>query len=139
MSSAVLDNLLDRLNAGDEAAAEQVYLDYQPYLRMLVSRQLRPSLRAKFDTMDVVQSVWADLLVGIRRRAGWRFADRAHLQALLVRLARNRFLDRCRKHKHAVAREVPLSIDSPAGTIACELPRPARSRSAMSCGIACWR
>ncbi len=138
MSSAVLDNLLDRLNAGDEAAAEQVYLDYQPYLRMLVSRQLRPSLRAKFDTMDVVQSVWADLLVGIRR-AGWRFADRAHLQALLVRLrgigsstvvanTSTPWRGKCRSR----------SIRPPGRSLAnCRVP--ARSRGAMSCGIACWR
>jgi RNA polymerase sigma factor (sigma-70 family) len=123
MSSAVLDNLLNRLNEGDVAAAELVYQEYQPYLRMLISRRLRPALRAKFDTMDVVQSVWADLLAGIRR-AGWQFPDRAHLQAFLVRLARNRFLDYCRKHRHAVAREVPLSPDSPATDVACDQPRP---------------
>jgi RNA polymerase sigma factor (sigma-70 family) len=120
-----LDRLLDQLNGGDAAAAEQVFQTYEPYLRMMVRRQLRPPLRAKFDSMDVVQSVWADVLEGMRdRAAGWHFADRAHLQAFLVRLARNRFLDRCRKHKNALAREEPLTAGLPAEAIASNQPRP---------------
>ena len=65
-----VDRLLERLNRGDPAAAEQVFRTYEPYLRMLVHRQLRPPLRAKFDSMDVVQSVWADVLQGVRAPAG---------------------------------------------------------------------
>jgi RNA polymerase sigma factor (sigma-70 family) len=118
-----LDRLLDRLNGGDAAAAAEVFQAYEPYLRMMVRRRLRPPLRAKFDSMDVVQSVWADVLEGVRG-AGWHFADRAHLQAFLVRLARNRFLDRCRKHRSALAREEPLTDALPAEAIASGLPRP---------------
>jgi RNA polymerase sigma-70 factor (ECF subfamily) len=118
-----LDRLLEQLNRGDMAAAEQVYREFEPYLRMLVRRQLRPVHRAKFDSMDVVQSVWADVLEGLRE-SDWRFADRVHLQAFLARLARNRFLDRCRKHRNAMAREEPLSGASPADTIASQGPRP---------------
>ncbi len=107
MSEALLDNLLDRLNNGDAAAAEEIHAIYGPYLQMLVRRRLRPALRAKFDSMDVVQSVWADVLEGVRG-GGRRFKDRAHLQAFLVRLARNRFLDRCRKYGKRSAREEPI-------------------------------
>ena len=123
MSTAHLDELLERLNGGDEAAAEQVFRTYEPYLRIVVRRQIRAPLRAKFDSMDVVQSVWADILEGVRD-AGWHFADRAQLQAFLVRLARNRFLDRCRKYKHDLAREEPLASSSPAEAIASDSPRP---------------
>jgi RNA polymerase sigma factor (sigma-70 family) len=123
MSTAHLDELLQRLNTGDEAAAEQVFRTYEPYLRIVVRRQIRAPLRAKFDSMDVVQSVWADILEGVRD-AGWHFADRAQLQAFLVRLARNRFLDRCRKHKHDLAREEPLASASPVEAIASDSPRP---------------
>src|SRR5580704_89166 len=105
-STPPLDQLLERLNSGDAAVAEQVFREYEPYLRILVRRQLRPALRAKFDSMDVVQSVWADVLEGLRESV-WSFRDRAHLQAFLVRLARHRFLDRCRKHRIALAREEP--------------------------------
>jgi RNA polymerase sigma-70 factor (ECF subfamily) len=118
-----LDRLLEQLNRGDPAAAEQVFREYEPYLRMLVRRQLRPAHRVKFDSMDVVQSVWTDVLEGLRD-AGWHFSDRVHLQAFLARLARNRFLDRCRKHHNAVAREEPLTNASPAEAIAARGPRP---------------
>lgn len=123
MSADSLDQLLEQLNTGDAAAAEQVFLTYEPYLRMLVRRQISPPLRSKFDSMDVVQSVWADVLEGVQK-AGWHFEDRAHLRAFLVRLTRNRFLDRCRKHRKALAHEEPLAGSLPAESIASDLPRP---------------
>src|SRR5947208_6668606 len=97
MSSKSLDLLLEKLCSGDGAAAEQVFLAYEPYLRKVVRRQLPPRLRAKFDSVDVVQSVWADVLHGFRE-AGWRFADRDHLRAFLVKVTRHRFIDRYRQH-----------------------------------------
>jgi RNA polymerase sigma-70 factor (ECF subfamily) len=123
MSTEHVDRLLDQLNSGDARAAEQVFRTYEPYLRMLVRRQLRTPLRAKFDSMDVVQSVWADVLEGVRE-AGWHFNDRAHLQAFLVRLAKNRFIDRCRKHRNALALEEPLVDELPPASIASAEPRP---------------
>jgi RNA polymerase sigma factor (sigma-70 family) len=123
VSTEHLDRLLDRLNGGDATAAEEVFRAYEPYLQMLVRRQLRPALRAKFDSMDVVQSVWADVLEGFEK-SDWRFEDRAHLEAFLARLTRNRFLDRCRKHRNALEREERLSDDSPAGAVASDQPRP---------------
>ncbi len=123
MSTEHLDRLLDRLNGGDPTVAEEVFREYEPYLQMLVRRQLRPALRAKFDSMDVVQSVWADVLDGLER-SSWRFEDRAHLKAFLVRLTRNRFLDRCRKHRNALEHEERLTETSPAGSVASDQPRP---------------
>ena len=72
MSSDPLDVVLDKLCSGDAAAAEHVFLAYEPYLRLVVRRQLPDRLRLKFDSVDIVQSVWADLLRGFRQ-AGWRF------------------------------------------------------------------
>lgn len=99
-----LSTLLEKLVSGDDAAASEVFVKYEPYLRMVVRKNLTPSLRTKFDSMDIVQSVWADLVHGFRE-AGWRFADVQHLQAFLVQLTRNRFIDRLRRHKTALARE----------------------------------
>jgi RNA polymerase sigma-70 factor (ECF subfamily) len=102
-----LDLLLAKLCRGDSAAAEQVFLAYEPYLRLVVRRQLSPHLRAKFDSVDIVQSVWADVLDGFRE-AGWRFVDVAHLRAFLVKATRNRFIDRIRQHQRALEREQTL-------------------------------
>jgi RNA polymerase sigma-70 factor (ECF subfamily) len=110
MNTEPLDALLERLTAGDTAAAEQVFRRYEPFLRLVVRRHLSPGLRAKFDSMDIVQSVWADLVRGFRR-AGWRFTSAAQLQAFLVRLTRDRFIDRFRQHRRAVELEQALEDD----------------------------
>jgi RNA polymerase sigma-70 factor (ECF subfamily) len=103
-----LDRLIERLNDGDIVAAERAFLAYEPYLRMAVRRQLNGALRAKLDSLDIVQSVWADLLSGFRA-AGWRFNDRSHLRAFLVRVTRNRLIDRRRQHHRALEQEQPLA------------------------------
>jgi len=105
-----LDSLLDQLKQGDSAAAEQVFRTDAPYLRMVVRRQLSRGLRAKFDSMDVVQSVWADLWSGFRERR-WSFPDADHLRAFLVKVTQNRFLDRVRQHTPSLEREQPLPAD----------------------------
>jgi RNA polymerase sigma factor (sigma-70 family) len=107
MTHQPLDSLLEKLCSGDPDAAERVFLAFEPYLRMVVRKKLPGRLRAKFDSMDVVQSVWADVLRGFRE-AGWRFADEAHLRAFLVKLTRHRFIDHLRRNRTAVARERPL-------------------------------
>ena len=91
MSEDALDAVLEKLCSGDAASAEQVFRTYEPYLRRVVRRQLSPRLRAKFDSVDVVQSVWADLLTGFRE-GGWSFDDRDQLRAFLVRATRHRLI-----------------------------------------------
>jgi len=102
--------LLDRMTAGDVAAAEQLFLTFEPYLRKVVRRQLPDYLRRKFDSVDVVQSVWADLL------RGWGEPGRTvptadYLKAFLVRATRNRFIDRVRQHQAVLAYERPAEGD----------------------------
>src|SRR5205807_5644991 len=108
VNSVPLEILLEKLASGDSEAAGRVFLAYEPYLRMVVRRQLSPGLRAKFDSVDIVQSIWADVLRGFRD-AGWRFADAAHLRAFLVRLTHDRFIDRLRQHRRAVECERSLT------------------------------
>jgi RNA polymerase sigma-70 factor (ECF subfamily) len=98
--TAPLDRVLEQLCSGDPAVAERVFREYEPYLRMVVRRQLPKHLRAAFDSSDIVQSVWVDLLQGFRQ-AGWKFADETHLRAFLVRVTRNRFIDRVRQRATA--------------------------------------
>src|SRR5205814_4783020 len=91
--SEPLDQLLAQLCSGDTTAAGQVFVAFEPYLRKAVRRQLPPPLRSRFDSADVLQSVWADVLRGFRE-AGWRFVDVDHLRGFLFIATRNRLIDR---------------------------------------------
>jgi RNA polymerase sigma factor (sigma-70 family) len=103
-----LAELLEKLRGGDPAAAAEAFRAYEPHLRLVVGRHLPQRLRAKFDSLDVVQSVWADVLEGFSA-AGWRFADADHLRAFLVTLTRRRLVDRLRHFRAALERERHLS------------------------------
>ncbi len=107
MKTPALDLLLDKLCCGDNAAAERAFLEYEPYLRKVVRRLLPQRLRSKFDSVDIVQSAWSDLLQGFRD-SGWRFTDTEQLRAFLVRVTRNRFIDRYREHDPAARQEERL-------------------------------
>ena len=74
MRGTPADELIDRLARGDMQAAGALFDAYAPYLRALVRRQLSDQLRAKFDSADVVQSVWVQV---VRRlgRDGWTVED----------------------------------------------------------------
>src|SRR5947209_2293980 len=125
MNPDPLNELLDRLCGGDEAAAEQAFRTYEPYLRLVVRRLLPARMRAKFDSVDIVQSVWADVLHGFRE-AGYRFESPAHLRAFLIKATRNRFIDRVRQQKGATDHEQPLEhLDPGAGAKAPD-PRPSQ-------------
>lgn len=111
VSTENVESLLAKLSSGDSAAAEEVFRTYEPYLRVVVRRLLPARLRPKFDSVDVVQSVWVDVLHGLRE-ANWQFKTAAELRAFLVKVTRNRFIDRIRqqrvplKHQQALDEEV---------------------------------
>src|SRR5438270_808963 len=107
MTRPSLDDLLEKLCRGDLEAAEQVFVAYEPYLRQVVRRQFSARLRARFDSVDIIQSAWRDLLHGFSQ-AGWSFSNTAQLQAFLVKVTRNRFIDRYRQHSASLAKEASL-------------------------------
>jgi RNA polymerase sigma factor (sigma-70 family) len=121
-----LDELLAKLNDGDPAAAERAFVEYEPYLRKVVRRLLPATLRSKFDSVDVVQSVYGDVLVAFRE-GGMRFYTVAQLRAFLIRATRNRFIDRLRQHRTAARLEEPLG-----GTPFAQLPTSPRPRPSES-------
>jgi RNA polymerase sigma factor (sigma-70 family) len=121
MSAEPLDLLLDRLGRGDLAAVEQVVADYEPYLRALVRHSLPAPLRTKFDSLDVVQSVWVQVLRALRDGT-WQISDRDRLRALLVTVARRRLVSRYRRHGTALQREQRDGADLDV------LPAPAQPR-----------
>jgi RNA polymerase sigma-70 factor (ECF subfamily) len=104
MSTEPLDLLLEPLSRGDLVAVEQVVADYEPYLRALVRHALPGPLRARFDSLDVVQSVWLQVLRALREGA-WEIPDRRRLLALLVKVTRRRLVSCCRHHAPSVERE----------------------------------
>src|SRR5580698_5058206 len=96
MTSETSDNLLEQLLQGNIEVLGELFAVYESYLRAIVRSQLSGHLRAKFDSVDVVQSVWVQLL---RRMGedGCRVNDKNHLRALLVTIARRRLVSRARQ------------------------------------------
>lgn len=118
-----LDTLLERLTRGEMDAAGEVYRTFEPVLRAIVRRRLSPRLRSKFDSEDVVQSAWADILRGFRDE-GWRFTDREHLRAYLASVTHNHLVSSCRRFVARIEQEQPLEGDEQPGLPPSPQPRP---------------
>jgi RNA polymerase sigma-70 factor (ECF subfamily) len=89
-----IESVLTRLSHGDVTAAEHLYTAYAAYVRTVVRRRLGTHLRAKCDSADVAQSVWAQV---VRRvGAGWQVNTEPELRALLAVIARRRLATRAR-------------------------------------------
>ena len=101
------ERLLERLSRGEVVAAEELFTTYAPYLRAVVRGHLSDRLRAKYDSADVVQSVWVQVVRRLRED-GWRLNTEAELRALLVTVARRRAISRARHHAPAAGREQSL-------------------------------
>jgi RNA polymerase sigma-70 factor (ECF subfamily) len=118
-----LETLLDNMRAGDLRAVEQVLLAHEPLLRLIVRRRLSRRLRAKFDSLDVVQSVWVHVLHDFRA-GGCRIDSTAHLRNFLVRVTHNCLTDRLRRHRAPLERERPLGDNTAVYVAATGQPRP---------------
>lgn len=121
--SEPLDELLAQLSSGDVSAAEQIFVAFEPYLRKAVRRHLPAHLRAQFDSVDILQSVWADAFRGFRE-AGWRFSDADHLRGFLFVAIRNRVIDRVRKHQRSPTCIQPAGRHDGLDALASTEPRP---------------
>ena len=124
-----LDELLGKLNDGDDVAAEQAFVAYEPYLRKVVRRLLPAELRSKFDSVDVVQSVYGDVLVAFRA-GGMRFGSVTQLRAFLIKATRNRFIDRLRQNQTAARLERPFGSTEADRAPRSTRPRPSESAEA---------
>jgi RNA polymerase sigma factor (sigma-70 family) len=124
-----LDRLVERLSQGEMSAAESLYAEIAPYLRLVVRRNLPRRLRPKFDSVDVVQSVWADFIGGLQ--AGrWQFASAAQVRAFLLKSTRNRLIDRVRQYRVAVEHERSLAAAVSSDQWQCREPRPSQHAQA---------
>jgi RNA polymerase sigma-70 factor (ECF subfamily) len=113
----------ERFNRGDVDALETIVAAYEPYLRKVVRRQHLQRLRAKFDSSDVLQSVWASVLEGLHQDK-WHFSDETHLRAFLVRLALFRFIELCRQYRASLKCERPVAEIDELGRRAALCDRP---------------
>jgi RNA polymerase sigma-70 factor (ECF subfamily) len=82
-------SLLRRYQAGDEAAATDIYLRYAPRLRSLARRCCTPGYAGRFDADDVLQSVFRAFFHGARHRA-YAVPPDGELWGLLMVLALNK-------------------------------------------------
>jgi RNA polymerase sigma-70 factor (ECF subfamily) len=129
MNAEPLDILLQELRSGDVAAIERVFVTYETYLRVIVRRHIPRKLQAKFDSADVVQSVWAGLAPGFRD-GRWTFDTTAQLRAFLVKVTRRRLSDRLRRHRLDLEKEQPSEPGKPAVEPAAPQPRPSQTAQA---------
>ena len=60
--------LFESLNNRDIDAVERMFRAYEPRLRKVVRHQIPQGLRAKFDSVDVIQSVWMSVVPRLPRR-----------------------------------------------------------------------
>lgn len=92
-----LQQLLVRLQAGDEAAAAEVVALYESEMRRAIRVRLTdPRLRRVVDSADICQSVFANFFT--RAQFGeFDLEQSGDLTALLLTMARNKLLDQFRR------------------------------------------
>jgi RNA polymerase sigma-70 factor (ECF subfamily) len=114
-----LQAFLARIKAGDEDAARELLSRYEAQVRLVVRRQLPRLLRARFDSLDFLQSVWGSFF----RRMGAgpsEFEDPKNLVAFLARAARNKVIDEYRRAS-SLRGDVRLEESLSAGAYAFDL------------------
>ncbi|MFM1801340.1 MAG: hypothetical protein RJA81_692 [Planctomycetota bacterium] len=129
---ASLPSLLERLKQGDESAAGTILELYEAQVRLVVRRCLPRVLRSRFDSQDIMQSVWRSFFQRLRGQEveddhglseppsgdpSLVFGDSSQLFAFLSRMARNKVIDQYRREtaqKADIHRE--RTIHSEAGT-----------------------
>jgi RNA polymerase sigma-70 factor (ECF subfamily) len=105
-ASDSFSDLLRRVRSGDEDAAASLVQCYEQALQRFIRFRLAdPALRRVIDSLDVCQSVLASFFV--RATAGQYDLDSpAQLQALLLKMARNKLAMQFRRH-HTQKRHGP--------------------------------
>lgn len=88
--------LLDRLKAGDELAAEQIVDQYGPHLVNAIRRRVRTRrVQLVYSTEDCLQSVWGSIFANRERVV--EMESPQHLMRFLARVATNKLIDKQRQ------------------------------------------
>jgi len=88
-----LAELLERVKAGEDAAATELVQHYEPEIRRYVRfRMTSSSVRRFVDSLDICQSVLARFFYALNSDE-IEFADTRKLKAFLIQIAQNRIYD----------------------------------------------
>jgi RNA polymerase sigma-70 factor (ECF subfamily) len=98
---ATFEQLIQRVRQGDEQAAGELVRLYEPEVRRFIHFRLTtPALRRFVDSLDICQSVLANLFVHLDR-GSLQLDNPDQLRRLLITMARNKLHDHARKMKAA--------------------------------------
>ena len=121
VDSGDFSSLVKRLREGSQKAAWELVEQYGPHILRVVRRTLSRSIRAKFDSQDFVQAVWASFFANPGKLLNLEKPEQ--LVALLAAMARHKIIDEHRRRleyqKHNVTRE--RSLDAVGSVVASEV------------------
>lgn len=128
--------LLRRAKGGEDASIRILLERFEKDVRLMVRLRLPRSLRAEFDSMDFVQSVWKSVFASPEPgRPDEVGSDPSRFRGYLAGIARNQIYQahrrRTRTHKYDLSREESLYVrrgsrDVPR-EIACPDPTPSQT------------
>jgi RNA polymerase sigma factor (sigma-70 family) len=96
--------LMQRVLAGSDEAAQELFDRYAPYLLRAIRRRLNSRIRAKFDSQDFAQEVWASFFAESPNKRV--FDSPSSLVAFLTILARNKVVEAVRQRTQTLKRDV---------------------------------
>lgn len=102
--------LLERVQAGDDAAMAELIAGYEPQIRRVIRMRLGAPLRRLVDTVDIAQSVHCDLATALRE-GRLELATEMDLVRYAVGMARKKILRHAAhwtRQQRDLGREVPL-------------------------------
>ena len=106
-----LSELIDLARTGDRAALDQIFTQYERYLRLVIGSSMGPALRKEYDASDVLQET---LLIAASRFANFHGTDERELLTWLRTLASRKLIDLARRTKRLKrAPSDQISLDEP--------------------------
>jgi RNA polymerase sigma factor (sigma-70 family) len=113
--------LLRQAEGGDEEAARELVRRFEPHVRRVVRQRLPDALRARFDSMDFVQSVWGDVFRKLRQGTV-SFSSREQFARFLAVVARGKVVDEVRRN--LASQKADMKRELPADALAQRSPEP---------------
>jgi RNA polymerase sigma factor (sigma-70 family) len=116
--NAEFHQLLQRVNERDPDAVDEFVANYRGELYWVIRRRLHQRLRSLFDSVDFLQSVWADFFAIPADQL--KFASPSDLRAFLLDMAAHKLIDTFRRHFQCQRRNLNRehSLDGSARTVA---------------------